>query len=473
MSSAPVSKIPVTILTGFLGSGKTTLLNRILSEHRGKRIAVIENEFGAAPIDNDLVISAKEELFELADGCMCCSVRADLIRIVDGLTKRAGEFDHIILETTGLADPEPVAQTFFVEEGIKDRAALDAVVTVVDAKNVLRHIDESRACLDQIAFADIILLAKCDLSNPRELDAVETRLRAINSIAKIERVSHCEAPVGGILAQGGFDLDRALEIKPAFLKDEYPFAHAASFDLVAGKYTLLVEEQDDEGYLGVILVPDEKPMRDLELDVSAAFTSGVVMSVPLEGMFRAGTPAVVEIGTEGLKRFHLEVTAPGRYVLFTEGRPADFGIGLVCEGQRLEPLSTVDYVAGHVHDQDVTSISLSSGGTLDTERFRAWLDKLLHEHGDDIYRAKGILDDGSPNRFVVHAVHELVDALSDREWRSDETRRNQLVFIGRNLDETALQRGIHACLIDGTSAKLVGPGRAAREERQRQASRAN
>jgi len=446
MAAAPLSKIPVTILTGFLGSGKTTLLNRILAGHPGKRIAVIENEFGAIPIDSDLVITAEEELFELADGCMCCSVRADLIRIVDDLTKEPGDFDHLILETTGLADPAPIAQTFFVTEGIRDRAALDSVVTVVDAKNVLRDIDESRACLDQIAFADLILLTKCDLATPRELDTIEARLRTINAIAKIERVRHGRAAVEGILDRGGFDLDRAVESKPAFLRDDYPFAHAASYDLDADVYSLFVEAQDDEP-MGVVLMPDEKPMRDLEYDVSKALNTHDILTIAPGGTFPAGTAVELDLEAEGLKRFQLEVGKPGRYVLFTEGRPEDFRILLTLKGEAQKARSAVDYVAGHVHDGAVTSVSLEGDDAIDVERFLVWLGALTHESGGDLYRVKGILNDGSPHRFVVHAVHELIDAKSDRAWRSDESRSNQLVFISRNLDEEALQRGVDACML--------------------------
>ena len=183
-------KIPVTVLTGYLGAGKTTLLNRILSEPHGKRYAVIVNEFGEIGIDNDLVVGADEEVFEMNNGCICCTVRGDLIRIMEGLMKRKGRFDAIIVETTGLADPAPVAQTFFVDQDVQESARLDAVVTVADAKWLLDRLKDAPEAKNQIAFADVILLNKTDLVSPAELDEVEGRIRGINPYA--DRPPHDE-----------------------------------------------------------------------------------------------------------------------------------------------------------------------------------------------------------------------------------------------------------------------------------------
>jgi G3E family GTPase len=173
-------KIPVTVLTGYLGAGKTTLLNRILTEQHGKKYAVIVNEFGEIGIDNELVVGRDEEVFEMNNGCICCTVRGDLIRILDGLMKRKGKFDAIIVETTGLADPAPVAQTFFMDQDVSDAARLDAVVTVADAKWLSDRLKDAPEAKNQIAFADVIVLNKIDLVSPQELDEVEARIRAIN-----------------------------------------------------------------------------------------------------------------------------------------------------------------------------------------------------------------------------------------------------------------------------------------------------
>jgi G3E family GTPase len=215
---AEASKIPVTVLTGYLGAGKTTLLNRILSENHGKKYAVIVNEFGEIGIDNDLIIGADEEVFEMNNGCVCCTVRGDLVRILDGLMKRKGKFDAIIVETTGLADPAPVAQTFFVDEDVQKNARLDAVVTVADAKWLSDRLKDAPEAKNQIAFADVIVLNKTDLVSKPELAEVEARIRAINPYAKLHRTERCQVQLADVLERGAFDLDRILDIEPDFLE---------------------------------------------------------------------------------------------------------------------------------------------------------------------------------------------------------------------------------------------------------------
>jgi G3E family GTPase len=223
-------KIPVTVLTGYLGAGKTTLLNRILSEPHGKKYAVIVNEFGEIGIDNDLVVGADEEVFEMNNGCICCTVRGDLIRIIEGLLKRKGQFDGILVETTGLADPAPVAQTFFMDEDVGAKTALDAVVTVADAKWLKDRLKDAPEAKNQIGFADIILLNKTDLVSPEELRDVEGHIRAINPYARIHRTKRCDVDIKSLLGQGAFDLQRILEIEPAFLEQDEHDHHGHHHD---------------------------------------------------------------------------------------------------------------------------------------------------------------------------------------------------------------------------------------------------
>jgi G3E family GTPase len=213
-------KTPVTVLTGYLGAGKTTLLNRILSEPHGQKFAVIVNEFGEIGIDNDLVVGADEEIFEMNNGCVCCTVRGDLIRIMDGLMRRKGKFDAIIIETTGLADPAPVAQTFFVDDQVGRKAKLDAVVTVADAKWLTERLKDAPEAKNQIAFADVILLNKTDLVSPAELAEVERRIRAINPYARVHKTERCALPLPEVLGRNAFDLDRILAIEPDFLNSD-------------------------------------------------------------------------------------------------------------------------------------------------------------------------------------------------------------------------------------------------------------
>ena len=217
MSEPTADKIPVTVLTGYLGAGKTTLLNRILSEPHGQKYAVIVNEFGEIGIDSDLIVGVDEEVFEMNNGCVCCTVRGDLIRIIQGLMRRKGKFDAIIVETTGLADPAPVAQTFFVDEEIGRKARLDAVVTVADARWLRDRLKDAPEAKNQIAFADVILINKTDLVGEDDLREITARIRAINPYAKLHRTERCAMPLAEVLNRKAFDLDRILEVEPEFL----------------------------------------------------------------------------------------------------------------------------------------------------------------------------------------------------------------------------------------------------------------
>jgi G3E family GTPase len=228
MPEQAAQKIPVTVLTGYLGAGKTTLLNRILTEPHGQKFAVIVNEFGEIGIDNELIVGADEEIFEMNNGCICCTVRGDLVRIISGLMRRKGKFDAIIVETTGLADPAPVAQTFFMDDGVGAKAKLDAVVTVADAKWLKERLKDAPEAKNQIAFADVILINKTDLVGADDLRELEMRIRAINPYAKLHRTERCQVPLPEVLGRKAFDLDRILDIEPEFLTadgDGHDHAH--------------------------------------------------------------------------------------------------------------------------------------------------------------------------------------------------------------------------------------------------------
>ena len=445
------NKVPVTILTGFLGSGKTTLLNRILSEQHGKRIAVIENEFGEVGIDQALVINAEEEIFEMANGCICCTVRGDLIRVLGNLMKRRDKFDYVVVETTGLADPGPVAQTFFMDDEISSEFSLDGIITLVDTFHINQQLGRSDESTEQIAFADVIVLNKTDLVKDTELDKLEARLREMNKMAKFIRSEMANVPINSVLDKSAFNLDQALIRRPTFLEPEYPFEWTGIYPTKSGKYKIIMSEGPDPSMSLVIELgqnTDDLSLRNGAERCVRLYAEDAETIEPGE-IIPKGKHVNLNLESSGQKEFNIEIEKDTKIGLFAQHTAEEFNMKLIEVDNNDEVLVEIErtWVAQHEHDDEVGSFSIEKDGDLDEEKLQAWISKLLREKGVDIFRMKGFLSiAGESNRFVFQGVHMIFSGKPDRPWGS-LPRRNQLVFIGRNLDEKEMRKGFEDCLV--------------------------
>ena len=445
------NKVPVTILTGFLGSGKTTLLNRILSEQHGKRIAVIENEFGEVGIDQALVINAEEEIFEMANGCICCTVRGDLIRVLGNLMKRRDKFDYVVVETTGLADPGPVAQTFFMDDEISSEFSLDGIITLVDTFHINQQLGRSDESTEQIAFADVIVLNKTDLVKETELDKLEARLRKMNKMAKFIRSEMANVPINSVLDKSAFNLDQALIRRPTFLEPEYPFEWTGIYPTKSGKYKIIMSEGPDPSMSLVIELgqnTDDLSLRNGAERCVRLYAEDAETIEPGE-IIPKGKHVNLNLESSGQKEFNIEIEKDTKIGLFAQHTAEEFNMKLIEVDNNDEVPVEIErtWVAQHEHDDEVGSFSIERDGDLDEEKLQAWISKLLREKGVDIFRMKGFLSiAGESNRFVFQGVHMIFSGKPDRPWGS-LPRRNQLVFIGRNLDEKEMRKGFEDCLV--------------------------
>jgi G3E family GTPase len=327
-----------------------------------------------------------------------------------------------MVETTGMADPGPVAQTFFVDDEMQQKLKLDGIVTLVDAKHVWQHIDDSDEVKEQIAFADVIILNKTDLVTPEELDKLKARVHSMNAAAKIYTAKDSAVAMDAVLNVGGFNLDRALEVDPKFMEPEYPFEWGGVYELPAGTHKFVLEDGPDPT-MEVAVFPTKGGLKDVEMDAVLAFS---------------GEPVEVAKGTT----WTFEAETAGRYALFTQHHPDEFNARV--EG--FTPIETHEYKPDHEHDEEVSSVGITTPGDLDEKKFQRWLSNLLQTQGPDIFRMKGVLSmKGKAERFVFQGVHMLFDGRPDRAWKPGE-RENRLIFIGRNLDREKLNEGFRSCL---------------------------
>jgi len=350
-----------------------------------------------------------------------------------------------MIETTGLADPGPVAQTFFVDEEMQRKLRLDCIVTVVDAKHVWQHLDSSDEVKEQIAFADIILLNKLDLVPADAVERLEERIRAMNAAARIVHTRNAIVDMDRVLNVGGFNLDRALEVDPKFMEPEYPFEWGGIYELKAGCYQLVLQKGPDPA-MNVTLLPCQTPdLEAVQMDAVLTFSAD---EHPVEpgGTLKPGKVLSQLRLADGESRFTVTIPSAGHYALFTEHHPDEFQAQLAGNPSASVPLVTHEYKPDHEHDDEVGSVGITLAGDLDADKLNEWLRELLMNQGPDIFRMKGVLSiKEDDKRFVFQGVHMLFDGRPDRPW-GKEPRTNKLIFIGRNLNRQQLTEGFRSCL---------------------------
>ena len=366
-----------------------------------------------------------------------------------------------MVETTGLADPGPVAQTFFMDDEIRSEFSLDGIVTLVDAAHIDQQLGRSDESSEQVAFADVLVLNKTDLVSDESLDTLEARLRDMNRMARVVRSKQADVSVETVLNLGAFDLDQVLERRPSFLEPEYPFEWTGVFQLEPGRYEVSLEEGPDP-MMSLVVVADQGTDEE---SLNEGAESCVRLYAESAELLHPGDKIPLnkhvnlQLQSEGRKSFSLEVEKSGHLGLFTQHTAEEFDIKVrrmdtsVSESGSnqqndllIPPIAERTWVAQHEHDDEVGSIAIERNGNVDPEKLNTWLSRLLSEKGVDIFRMKGFISFADePRRIVFQGVHMLFTSQPDREW-GNEPRRNQLVFIGRNLDEEALQSGFDKCL---------------------------
>ena len=398
----------------------------------------------------------------MSNGCICCTVRGDLIRVLGNLMKRRDKFDYVLVETTGLADPGPVAQTFFMDDEIREEFSLDGIVTLVDAAHIEQQLGRSDESSEQVAFADVLVLNKTDLVSDESLDNLESRLRDMNRMARVIRSKQADVSIDTVLNLSAFDLDQVLQRRPTFLEPEYPFEWTGVFSLEKGRYELTLEEGPDPTMSLVLLLNQGKDETSLNSGAESCVRLYAEQEQPLEpgAIVPVGKHVSLQLQAAGTKSFLIDLDKVGDIGLFTQHTAEEFNLKITKvqtstakeknSDQKISiiaPIAERVWVAEHEHDDEVGSFAIERVGDVDPEKLNKWLSRLLSEKGVDIFRTKGFISyAGESKRIVFQGVHMLFTAQPDKEW-GNEPRRNQLVFIGRNLDEAEMSREFDKCLV--------------------------
>ncbi len=449
--------IPVTLVVGFLGSGKTTFINSILNGDHGKKIAVIENEFGEVGIDEEILTGSEDLLVEMSNGCICCSMRGDLVESLTKLLAKSKDFEHIVIEATGMANPGPIIETFFSSDILSESFTLDSVIGLVDSGHFRKNVDkfehsEQIAFYDQIAFSETILLNKVDMTSKEELEEIKNDISKRNPHVTLIETIEAKVDLNKVMGTRSFDLSVIEKTMPKTSGVEYPFSWGGIVNLKAGFYKLNIGHVHHNEKV-VFFKVDESEFSDR----MTSYASSIFFS-PQRRAKRGANISVDEhtlLDFEGAHdgRNILDIEFDGSYAFFFTDDPGHLKVEIINrENQVISFENSKSYKkTQHSHGDEVNSISLEFEGALNPQSFEMFLNVLYTQYKDEIYRSKGVLHFfGNPQRVLFQGVYSSLKFDHGRDWEETTSRVNKIVFIGKGLIGSSLEAGLKNCIVEET-----------------------
>lgn len=444
--------IPVTLVVGFLGSGKTTFINNILHGNHGKKIAIIENEFGEVGIDDEILKGDDDLFVEMNNGCICCTMKGDLVESLEKLLEKSNEFEHIVIEATGMANPGPIIETFFSSDRIAEKFSLDSVIGLVDSSNYDLNIskfenEEEVAFFDQIVFSETILLNKVDLLDENKITEIEQKVIASNPNAKIFKTTNSQIDLDKVMGQNSFDLSKVEDSLPKDSSVEYPFSWGGTVSLKAGFFKLKFDHTHHAEKL-VFFKVDEDSVNDQMISYASSIFFSPLRKAKSGDNLNVDEHIQLEFdGHSG--QFILDIEYEGNYVFFLTDSPKHLKMSILDRNEDIVKIKNEKNFSKmeHFHGDKINSVAFEFEGEINPQSFQMFLNVLFTQYKEEIYRSKGVLNfSGNPQRVIFQGVYSSLKFDHGKEWGSD-TPYNKIVFIGKGLVGASLEAGIKNCLI--------------------------